>query len=50
MSRPRTRTADQCPRALHFAAALMVYNARVVINALLYAEAMMRIKNSPPLI
>lgn len=50
MSRPRTRTTKQGPRVLNFAAALMVYNAWVVINALLYAETLMRIENSPPLI
>ena len=50
MSRPRTRTTKQGPRVLNFATALMVYNAWVLIDVLLYGETMMRIENSPPLI
>ena len=50
MSRPRTRTVKQGPRVLYFVASLIGYNVWVMINALLYIESMMRIKNSPPLI
>ena len=35
---------------LYFVASLIGYNVWVMINALLYTESMMRIKNSPPLI
>ena len=50
LSRPRTRTVKQGPRVLYFVASLIGYNVWVMINALLYTESMMRIKNSPPLI
>jgi len=50
LSRPRTRTAKRGPRVLCFVASLIAYNVWVMINALLYAESMMRIKNSQPLI
>lgn len=35
---------------MYFVASLIGYNVWVMINALLYTEPMMRIKNSPPLI
>ena len=50
MARPRTRTVKQGPRVLYFVASLIGYNVWVMINALLYIEFMMRIKNRPPLI
>lgn len=50
LSRPRTRTVRQGPRALYFVASLIGHNVWVMINALLRIESKMRIENSPPLI